>query len=90
MGSMLGGEDSPAGSVYGYLLTDVMAKKLAQGGGMGFKIIEQQLTPAHAPAAAPAARLLLHEQPWETIVESLRNEIAEYGRLISLSTISRA
>jgi Rod binding domain-containing protein len=57
MGSMLGGEDSPSGSVYGYLLTDVFAQKLAQGGGMGLsKMIEKQLTPAHAPAEDPAAQ----------------------------------
>jgi len=47
VGSMLGGEDSPAGSTYGYMLTDAFAQKLAQGGGMGLgKVIERQLTPA--------------------------------------------
>ena len=47
VGSMLGGEDSPTGSTYGYLLTDAFAQKLAQGGGMGLgKVIERQLTPA--------------------------------------------
>lgn len=53
MGSMLGGEDTPAGNVYGYLLTDVMANKLSQGGGMGLSnIIVQQLTPRGEPATA--------------------------------------
>ncbi len=57
IGSMLGGEDSPSGSIYGYLLTDVFAQKLAQGGGMGLsKMIEKQLTPAHAPAEDPPAQ----------------------------------
>jgi len=50
----MGGEDSPAGSVYGYMVTDVFASKLAAGGGMGLaKVIAQQLTPrGEAPAAA--------------------------------------
>ena len=48
--SMMGGDDSPQGSIYGYLLTDVLANKLSQGSGMGLsKIIEQQLTPRGAP-----------------------------------------
>jgi len=56
VGSMLGGEDSPSGSVYSYLLTDVLSQKLAAGGGMGIsKIIEQQLTPRGQPAATTAA-----------------------------------
>ena len=56
MSSMMGGEDTPAGSVYGYLMTDVMAGKLAQGGGMGLgKIIQQQLTPRGESAAGPNA-----------------------------------
>jgi len=47
VGSMMGGDDSPSGSIYGYMLTDSFAQKLAQGGGMGLsKIIELQLTPA--------------------------------------------
>lgn len=47
VGSMMGGDDSPSGSVYGYLLTDTFAQKLAAAGGMGLsKVIEQQLTPA--------------------------------------------
>lgn len=47
VGQMMGGEDSPTGSTYGYLLTDAFAQKLSQGGGMGLgKVIERQLTPA--------------------------------------------
>ena len=55
VGSMMGGEDTPAGSIYGYLLTDVLSQKLAAGGGMGMAgFIEQQLAPRGQPAA-PAA-----------------------------------
>jgi Rod binding domain-containing protein len=53
VGSMMGGEKSAQGSVYGYLLTDVLSQKLAQGGGLGLaKTIEQQLTPAGTPVSA--------------------------------------
>jgi Rod binding domain-containing protein len=57
VGSMMGGEKTAQGSVYGYLLTDVLSQKLSQGAGLGLgKIIEQQLTPggAHPPAATAA------------------------------------
>lgn len=55
VGSMVGGEDSAQGSVYGYLMTDVLAQKLSAGGGMGLsKVIERQLTPrGTAPASIP-------------------------------------
>jgi flagellar protein FlgJ len=44
--SMMGGDNSPSGSVYGYLLTDVLSQKLGASGGMGIsKVIEQQLSP---------------------------------------------
>jgi flagellar protein FlgJ len=56
VGSMMGGAKAgPEGNVYGYLLTDVLAGKLAEGGGLGLaRVLQQQLTPrgAHAPAAA--------------------------------------
>ena len=56
VGSMMGGDDTPSGSVFGYLLTDTMAGKLAQGGGMGLsKMIDEQLTPHGGPTAPPAA-----------------------------------
>jgi flagellar protein FlgJ len=59
VGSMLGGEEkdqSVAGSVYGDMMTDVLAQKLTAGGGLGMaRLIEQQLTPHAAhPAASPA------------------------------------
>src|SRR5580704_14865765 len=52
LGDMMGGEDSAAGSVYGYMVSDVFASKLAAGGGMGLaKVIAQQFTPrGEAPA----------------------------------------
>jgi Rod binding domain-containing protein len=57
VGSMLGGDDSAAGSVYGYMLTDVLSQKLAQGSGMGLgKMIEKQLTPTGTPVAAPTVQ----------------------------------
>jgi Rod binding domain-containing protein len=55
VGSMMGGEDTAQGSVYGYMLTDTMAQSMAAGGGLGMaKIIEQQLSPRGTPAAEPA------------------------------------
>ena len=47
VGNMMGGkEGGPSGNVYGYLLTDVLASKLAEGGGLGLaKILQKQLTP---------------------------------------------
>jgi Rod binding domain-containing protein len=53
VGSMMGGEDTAQGSVYGYLLGDVLSQKLAAGGGLGLsKVIEQQLTPSGQAAAS--------------------------------------
>lgn len=51
---MMGDEGGgPGGGVYGYLLTDVLANKLTQGGGLGLgRILQQQLTPA-TPAKGP-------------------------------------
>jgi Rod binding domain-containing protein len=46
MSSLMGGEDTAAGGIYGYMLTDVFASKLAAGGGMGLsKVISSQLAP---------------------------------------------
>ncbi|HEX3728780.1 MAG TPA: flagellar biosynthesis protein FlgJ [Opitutaceae bacterium] len=57
VGSMMGGENSAQGSIYGYLLTDTLAQSMAAGGGLGMaKIIEQQLSPRGQPAAAAAAK----------------------------------
>lgn len=51
---IMGGEDGgPTGNVYGYLLTDVLATKLSEGGGMGLaSVIQRQLSPRTAPTAA--------------------------------------
>lgn len=53
VGSMMGGEKGgPTGNVYGYMLTDVLASKLTEGGGLGLsKILQQQLTPRASVAA---------------------------------------
>jgi flagellar protein FlgJ len=38
--------EGPSGNVYGYLLTDVIANKLSEGGGLGLSgMLQQQLTP---------------------------------------------
>ena len=56
VGAMMGGDKSAQGSVYGYMLTDVLSQKLSQGAGMGLgKIIEQQLTPRGTHVDLPAA-----------------------------------
>jgi len=56
------------GGVYGYLVTDVLANSLSQGGGLGLsKILEKQLTPkgavtpAQAAAAYSAGKVNTHE-----------------------------
>lgn len=51
MGGDTGG---PSGSVYGYLMTDVLSSKLSEAGGLGLsKILEKQLSPhSHVTAAA--------------------------------------
>jgi peptidoglycan hydrolase FlgJ len=54
VGSMLGGEGKTAGSMYGDMLTDVLAQKLTAGQGLGLgKMIETQLTPRAAHGSAP-------------------------------------
>ena len=57
VGNLMGGKSAGAsGSVYGYMLTDVLASKLSDAGGLGLaKILERQLTPrpAKPPGAAP-------------------------------------
>lgn len=51
VGKIMGGEGS-GGGVYSYMLTDVLAAKLTEGGGLGLGgVIEQQLSPRH-PAFA--------------------------------------
>ena len=55
---MMGGEQSgAAGNMYGYMLTDVLAGKISEGGGMGLSaVIQKQLSPrpaVHAGAQKP-------------------------------------
>ncbi len=57
-GSALGGSaggSGAGGGVYSYLLTDVLATSMSQGGGLGLaRVLQKQLTPAAGvPSAAP-------------------------------------
>ena len=47
--------EGAAGNTYGFMLTDALANKLTEGGGLGLgRMLEQQLTPrASKLAAAP-------------------------------------
>lgn len=47
--------EGAAGNTYGFMLTDALANKLTEGGGLGLgRMLEHQLTPrASKPAAAP-------------------------------------
>ena len=56
VGKIMGGESGgTGGSVYGYLLTDVLAGKLSEGGGFGLsKTFQQQLSPHGHSAPTPA------------------------------------
>ena len=65
VGNIMGGEGSGAsGSVYGYLLTDIISSKIAEGGGMGFgKVLQQQLSPHQAPKAAASTTLTPGNSP---------------------------
>jgi Rod binding domain-containing protein len=59
VGSMMGGDGSAQGSVYGYMLTDTLSQKLAAGGGMGLsKIIAQQLKPVGEDPPPPVQNKL--------------------------------
>lgn len=61
VGSMLGGGNQAAGSagggggsVYGFMLTDSLAQKLTEGGGLGLApLIAKQLTPRGIPVTPP-------------------------------------
>jgi flagellar protein FlgJ len=54
VGSMMGGTGHTSGMIYGDLMTDVLAQKLTAGNGLGLgRMIEKQLTPTAAKAAAP-------------------------------------
>ena len=51
------GSSGGGGGVYGFMLTDVMANNLAQGGGLGWaKMLEKQLSPATAGQPAASAK----------------------------------
>ncbi len=56
IGNIMGGDKGgPTGNVYGYLLTDTLAAKISEGGGLGLsKILQQQLTPHDTAATTPA------------------------------------
>ena len=44
VGKIMG--NGPAGNMYGFMLTDVIANKLSEGGGLGLSgMLTQQLTP---------------------------------------------
>ena len=55
IGNIMGGDKGgPTGNVYGYLLTDTLASKISEGGGLGLsKILQHQLTPHAASPALP-------------------------------------
>ena len=52
MSGGMGGEGKDSGGgVYGYMLTDVLATSLAQGGGLGWgRLLEKQLSSSHPGA----------------------------------------
>jgi flagellar protein FlgJ len=51
-----GGSTSGGGGVYGFMLTDVLANSLSQGGGLGLsKMLQHQLTPRGASVEKAAA-----------------------------------
>ena len=56
VGSIMGGKEGDASAgVYGYLLTDVLATKLTEGGGLGLgQVLQQQLAPRVRSAAVTA------------------------------------
>lgn len=56
MNSSLGGAHGAGGGVYGYMLTDVLASSISQGGGLGLaRMLETQLSPRADSASAPSA-----------------------------------
>ena len=56
VGKIMGGESGgPSGNIYGYLLTDTLASKLSEGGGLGLaSVIQKQLSPRAAHTAGTA------------------------------------
>jgi len=61
IGSMMGGGKGGAGgggNVYSYMLTDTLADKLSEGGGMGLApVIAKQLAPRATPAGIAASAI---------------------------------
>jgi len=56
MNGSLGGAQGAGGGVYGYMLTDVLANSISQGGGLGLAgILEKQLSSPAGPASATPA-----------------------------------
>jgi Rod binding domain-containing protein len=54
IGSMMGGSENVAGTVYGDMMTDAFAQQLTAGQGLGLgRFIEKQLTPRGTPADLP-------------------------------------
>ena len=52
---MGGDKGGPTGNVYGYMMTDVLANKLSEAGGMGLsKLLEQQLSPTPRATSHPS------------------------------------
>jgi Rod binding domain-containing protein len=57
VGSMLGGADNVAGTVYGDMMTDALSQQLTAGQGLGLgRFIEKQLTPRGIPADLTAGK----------------------------------
>ncbi len=54
--SMMQSDKNPAGDVYGYFLTDVLAQKMSEGNGLGLgKVLEKEFTqPGQASEQTPA------------------------------------
>jgi len=56
MSGGIGGTQATGGGVYGYLLTDVLANSLSQGGGLGLsQMLSRQLTARGVPVDTEAA-----------------------------------
>lgn len=56
LGSLMGDGQAGGGGVYGYMLTDTLAQKLTEGGGLGLApVLARQLTPRGQPVAGPVA-----------------------------------
>lgn len=65
---LLGGADNVAGTVYGDMMTDILAQKLTAGPGLGLgRFIERQLTPRGTPADSDDQSGAAKSQPPETI-----------------------